>query len=69
MGAEKGKRLLTMRALCERYSVVDRTIDRWLAAGILPQPSAIIQHRRYWDEADLVSRERDLARKAGEATT
>ena len=72
MAEEKGKRLLTTRALTERYSVTDRTIDRWLEAGILPAPSAIIRHRRYWDESELTARERDLARnasrKSGEAT-
>jgi MerR HTH family regulatory protein len=54
--AAKGKRL-PIRALCARYSVVDRTIDRWLARGLLPPP-IIINGRRYWDEAALEEFER-----------
>jgi len=48
---------LTMRALCERYDVTDRTIDRWLETGILPQPMRI-NRVRYWDETDIEAFER-----------
>ena len=51
-------RQLTTRALCERYSVSDRTIDRWLDAGILPPPMRI-NRRRYWDLEEIERRERD----------
>jgi MerR HTH family regulatory protein len=54
--ATKGKRL-PIRALCARYSVVDRTIDRWLDRGLLPAP-LIINGRRYWDETELEEFER-----------
>jgi DNA-binding transcriptional MerR regulator len=49
---------LTTRALQERYSVTDRTIDRWLAAGILPPPMRI-NGRKYWDEKEIEERERE----------
>jgi predicted site-specific integrase-resolvase len=53
------KRHLPIRAMCARYGdVADRTIDRWVAAGILPLP-LVINGRRYWDEAELEKRERE----------
>jgi hypothetical protein len=53
-------RKLSARALCDRYGVVTRTIDRWVQANILPQPT-IINKRRYWDEAgiELADRQRE----------
>lgn len=51
-------RRLTSRMLCERYSVVTRTIDRWTAAGILPPP-LVINGYRYWDEGEVEQRERE----------
>jgi predicted site-specific integrase-resolvase len=51
-------RQLPARALCERYSVSDRTLARWLEAGILPQP-IYINHRRYWLEEELERCERE----------
>jgi DNA-binding transcriptional MerR regulator len=56
--SDKQVRKLTSRMLCERYSVVTRTIDRWTAAGILPQP-LVINGYRYWDEAEVEQRERE----------
>ena len=53
-------RKLTARLLCERYSVTDRTIDRWVASGILPQPMRI-NRVRYWDETDIEEMERKRA--------
>ena len=54
-------KLLHMRAICARYGVSDRTIDRWVEAGELPKP-VYIQGRRYWSEESL--KERDDARQA-----
>ena len=51
-------RKLPARALCESYSVADRTIDRWVETGILPPP-IYINHRRYWDEEEIERRERE----------
>ena len=45
-------RKLTARALCERYGVVSKTIDRWTETGILPKPMRINRYR-YWDLAEL----------------
>jgi len=54
---------LTTRLLCERYSVCDRTIDRWVEAGILPVPMRI-NKIRYWDEAEIEQLERERMAKA-----
>lgn len=65
-------RKLTSRALQQRYGVVDRTIDRWVEAGILPVPMRI-NKIRYWDEAEIEQLERERMAKgvkvvaAGEA--
>jgi len=50
--------------MCARYGdVADKTIDRWVASGILPTP-LVINKRRYWDEAELEQRERtNMGRK------
>jgi len=64
MTTHSGKRLLPIRAMCARYGdVADKTIDRWVASGILPTP-LVINKRRYWDEAELEQRERtNMGRK------
>jgi DNA-binding transcriptional MerR regulator len=51
---------LPAQAVASRYGVSDRTVDRWVEAGVLPKPM-YIQGRRYWDEAELA--QRDQARK------
>jgi predicted DNA-binding transcriptional regulator AlpA len=43
---------LQTRALCERYGVTTRTIDRWVETGVLPQPFRI-NRVRYWHEGDV----------------
>ena len=53
-----GRKLVTARRLCERYGVVPRTIDRWLEAGLLPEPLRI-NTIRYWDEAEIEQRDRE----------
>ena len=53
---------LTSRVLQQRYGVVDRTIDRWVKAGILPKPMRI-NRIRYWDEEDIQQLERDRMAK------
>jgi predicted DNA-binding transcriptional regulator AlpA len=49
-------RKLTSRALQERYGVVDRTIDRWVETGVLPQPMRI-NKIRYWDLEEIEARD------------
>jgi len=53
-----GRKLVTTRRLCERYDVVPRTIDRWLAAGILPPPMRI-NGLRYWSEDEIERRDQE----------
>ena len=50
-------RKLNSRALQQRYGVVVRTIDRWVATGVLPEPMRI-NNIRYWDEGEIEERER-----------
>jgi predicted DNA-binding transcriptional regulator AlpA len=62
-------RKLTTRAVQKRYNeVADRTIDRWVKAGIFPQPMRI-NKIRYWDEDEVeqYDRERMAAQRAGSA--
>jgi DNA-binding transcriptional MerR regulator len=54
-------RKLTSRALQQRYGVVDKTIDRWVATGILPEPMRINGYR-YWDEEEVEQRDRERER-------
>ena len=51
-------RMLPTRLVCERYSIVDRTINRWIDKGILPEPLRI-NGLRYWRESQLAQRERE----------
>jgi predicted DNA-binding transcriptional regulator AlpA len=57
---------LPASAVCQRYGVVDRTLDRWLKNRELAFPKPLyINHRRYFDEAELEIWERkQAARKA-----
>ena len=50
-------RKLRCRDICSRYSIVPRTVDRWMATGVLPPP-LVINNVRYWDEAEVEQRER-----------
>lgn len=55
-------RKLPMRAVCARYEVVSRSIERWLERSELgfPQPT-YINKRRYWDAAELDAWDRRCA--------
>jgi predicted site-specific integrase-resolvase len=55
-------RKLTCRALQERYGVVDKTIGRWVQAGVLPPPM-YINHRRYWDADEVDQCDHDRQQK------
>jgi hypothetical protein len=59
--------MLGAKAVAIRYGVVIRTIDRWVEAGVLPQPSRVILNRRYWALADLERHDREMTVKAGAA--
>ena len=52
-------RKIGIKELAERYHVVSRTIDRWLANADLgfPRP-LVINRRRYWDLGEIEQWER-----------
>ena len=50
-GLRQMKRI-SKRLVAQRYSVTPRTIDRWAAEGILPEPIKI-KNRRYWDLREI----------------
>jgi predicted DNA-binding transcriptional regulator AlpA len=55
-------RMLPTRLVCERYSITDRTVDRWLENGILPPPIRI-NGLRYWRQHELEQVERELGQR------
>jgi hypothetical protein len=52
-------KLLTQRALRDRYGRCAKTILRWRKLGILPAPDAVIRGEPYWRESVIVQLERD----------
>ena len=55
--------LVPTRDVLKRYSIVDRTLDRWLADPELGFPRPIIvRKRRYFRECKLAAWERQRAR-------
>jgi hypothetical protein len=61
---DMSRRLITIRAICQRYGdICTRTADRWLAAGVLPEPMRI-NGIRYWDLDELEEIERERMAKA-----
>jgi DNA-binding transcriptional MerR regulator len=59
MSSGSEDRMLPTRLVCERYSITDRTVDRWLETGILPPPVRI-NGQRYWRQRELEEREREF---------
>jgi predicted DNA-binding transcriptional regulator AlpA len=57
------KKLLAARLVADRYSISERTVDRWLECAILPTP-VYINKRRYWDESELDRLDEERAAKA-----
>lgn len=51
-------RMLPTRLVRKRYGIVDRTINRWVDKGILPEPLRI-NGLRYRRESQLAQRERE----------
>jgi predicted DNA-binding transcriptional regulator AlpA len=58
-----GRKLLPAKQVWQRYGVVSRTLDRWLADEEIgfPRPTMVTRGRRYWDETLLVKWERRRA--------
>ena len=59
---EPDDRMLAMKAMSRRYDVSVRTVDRWLADGILPPP-VVIGGRKYWRLSQLKEFERARERQ------
>jgi len=49
-----GRKLPALQ-VAQRYGIVVRTLDRWLADDTMnfPRPSLVINRRRYWDVSQL----------------
>ena len=58
-----GRRLVSHSAAAAILGVSTRTVDRWVAAGLLSKPM-IIRHRKYYEAAAIESVGRDLVRVA-----
>ena len=56
------ERLLPTRAIMRRYDIVDRTVTRWIEAGVLPEPIRI-RGRKFWPESALEKLERNSVGK------
>jgi hypothetical protein len=52
-----GKKV-TVRFICQRYGIVDRTVGRWIETGVLPPP-IYINKIRYFDLAEVDRRMTD----------
>ena len=50
------KRKLRAQAVCARYGISTKTVDRWVQTGILPAPM-VINNVRYWDEDEIDRRD------------
>jgi len=57
------KRKFRTQALCERYDITSRTVDRWVQTGILPKPM-VINKIRYWDEDEIDRRDQERMAEA-----
>ena len=43
------RRLVPSRGVTARYGDISlRTLDRWIARGVIPPPEEVIAGRRYW---------------------
>ncbi len=65
--ARRVRQRLKARMVCERFNVVDRTLDRWVADPRLgfPQP-LYVNGRRYFDLDEIEAWERRQAARRGE---
>jgi predicted DNA-binding transcriptional regulator AlpA len=54
------KRLVPHRRYAERHGVSTKTIDRWVADGILPEPTRI-NARKYFEEGTEPRRDSERA--------
>jgi hypothetical protein len=55
---QPAEKFFTTKDLCQRYGVVARTVDRWVAQGVLERP-IWINGRRYWRQGAIELTERN----------
>jgi predicted DNA-binding transcriptional regulator AlpA len=67
--SDKPRTFLTAPQVCARYGIADMSLWRWLRDPEMkfPQPTMVLQRRRFWDEAIL--REWELSRIGPRAKT
>jgi predicted DNA-binding transcriptional regulator AlpA len=65
---DDARRFLTGPQVCERYSISDMSLWRWLNDPEIgfPQPALRVKDRRYFLEADLIAWERARAARHAE---
>jgi hypothetical protein len=60
------KRLVSSRGVTARYGDISlRTLDRWIARGVVPKPDRVIAGRRYWHWESLEQADRRNTAEAG----
>ena len=65
-----GRRYLKKRAVAARYGKSStKTVDRWIASGILSGPDFVINGIGFWDEERLDERDRARTVAAGTSRT
>ncbi len=62
-----GKIYRSSGRVAERYGRCVRTINRWLASGILPPPDIVVNKRRLWSDETL--NQFDVQQRAAERET
>jgi hypothetical protein len=54
------------KQLMERYSLCEKTIDRWRKAGLIPPPDFVQNHIPFWSNEALDQADRKRAKEKGE---
>jgi hypothetical protein len=49
----------TKRLLAQRYKKNPKTIERWTASGVLPEPDMIVAKQPYWRRHTIERNERE----------
>ena len=56
---DQGDDHLTKRLLAQRYKKNPKTIERWTASGVLPEPDMIVAKQPYWRRRTIEQAERE----------
>jgi hypothetical protein len=59
MSDQKDDDFLTKRLLAQRYKKNPKTIERWTASGVLPEPDMIVAKQPYWRRCTIEENERE----------